>query len=116
MTSLINRTYYTETYHGDAVPVSVFDRIAIKATAELNRLTNGRILLATGDNLDKAKLCVCAICDWIWRAESAGGLLPTSESVGSEHSMSAQGTTLEAQIRNEAATWLNGTGLLFRGL
>ena len=117
MDALIDRTFYEESYGGDAVPAAAFPRIAKKATATLQGLTQGRARAATGERAEAVKLAVCAIADLIWQAEHAGGRLPTTESTGGgDYAATYEDVGLNEAIRREAQRWLGSTVLLYRGL
>lgn len=70
-------TYYTETYKGNAIPLSDYDRLALRASSYLDKLTMGRIKEPTED----IKMAVCAVAE-AWLINEQGGDV-TSQSVGS---------------------------------
>lgn len=119
--------FYTTTYHGNVVPESDFDRIADRASEEIDDWTNKRLrkwLPDDEDDLTDIQKAACILADSIYRQEqvlnagmmsidrkensdgSVTGRIITSKSAGSESigysasgatSSSIEGSAVQAQ-------------------
>lgn len=70
-------TYYTDTYKGKVIPMGDYDRLALKASAYLDKLTRGGIKETT----EPVKMAACAVAE-AWHINEQGGDV-ASQSVGS---------------------------------
>lgn len=111
--------FYTTSYLGDAIAESDFDRLALRASAIIDRLTFGRAADDT-DNETAIKNAMCAVAEEIQTiaAEVATGYV-TSETVGS-HSVTYASTVSSTMSDNDryhaaAKLWLESTFLMFAG-
>lgn len=118
--------YYDETYLGTAIAEADFPRLALRASAEIDRLTferAGAVVEADDDEetIDKIQMAACAIADELQRSDEAGGSDNiTSERVGnysvSYGSKSSAAQSLEQKVFKSARLYLWNTGLMFKGL
>lgn len=122
----IDRVFYAETYQGIGIDTDIFDRLASRASDELDKLTFQRVRLSglnafEEDTQAAIKFATCAITEALAQVEKATdgtGLMMASESVGS-YSYSADGKSLDkllAEARSRAMTYLIFTGLLYSGV
>lgn len=73
----VDHTFYKDSYHG-IMPSTIFNRLAIVASAYIKRHTFGRIDI---NNVpDDVKYCTCALADKLLKIEKREG--KTSEKVG----------------------------------
>jgi len=122
MTAYTDYEYYTDTYLGTAITTeSIFDRLALRASAVIDRITFQRAEDVTDeDDLDKIYMSCCAIADEMYSIEQGGGddgiqsertgNHSVTFAAGSKKSMSAMSRYIEA-----ARLYLESTGLMFRG-
>ena len=84
-TAYVTYSYYTDTYLGSDIAEDDFDALALRASAQLDRITYNRAASVTdADDLDAMKMATCAIAEEIQtiaQEGSSGGI--TSERVGS---------------------------------
>jgi hypothetical protein len=122
----VDYEYYDETYLGTAIAEADFPRLALRASAEIDRLTferAGAVVEADDDEavIDKIQMATCAIADDLQRSEDAGGQDNiTSERTGN-HSVSygpksSMSRSLEENVFESARLYLWNTGLMFKGL
>ena len=105
--------FYATEYKGRVVPESVFDSVSERASEVLDAITFDRI----SEVSDLVKKACCAICDSVYNLELRGGAAIESEQVGS-HRITYRGAGAGwygAEHHGAAATYLSGTGLLYRG-
>ena len=121
--------YYTDEFHGDAIPEDSFARYAGRASDYIDQITMNRaqdyMILHPEKSAPVKKAC-CALAEQymqIYEAKARtmveGGEV-ASESVGS-HSISYRSgletaAVLEADLRKIATSYLGFTGLLYRGI
>jgi hypothetical protein len=117
MDVFVNYEFYKTEYHGSAIGEGdQFDNLAIRASAFLTRISYGR----AKESIPEVKMAACAVIDAFVKYEAREGI--SSESVGN-HSVSYGSSArdggdlpLESRMYNEAAIYLEDTGLLYRGL
>jgi len=121
--------FYTDVFHGDAIPEEIFIRCATRASDYIDQITMNRaqdyVLLHPDKSVPVKKAC-CALAEQymqIYEAKARsmveGGEI-ASESVGG-HSISYRSSletaaTLEADLRKITTSYLGFTGLLYRGI
>ena len=71
--------YYTGTYKGNSIPESDFDRLILRASSYLDRIS-GDTVKDTSDD-DSVKMAACAVAE-AWQTNEQGGDV-VSQSVGS---------------------------------
>lgn len=112
-------SYYTTTYLGTSIASADFDRLALRASAWIDRLTFQRATSDT-ENTDALSMACCAIAEDMQRTEANGGAdAIQSETVG-QHSVtyaanSTQMNTSGETYMQSAALYLGSTGLMFPG-
>ena len=122
----IAETDYTDTYKGTAIDSAIFDRIALRASDEVDKLTFGRVRRAGLDSFDAdtqqaVKLATSAIAEALAQIDAATdgtGIAATSEKVGS-FSVSIDAASLpalKADALTKARSYLIYTGLLYAGI
>lgn len=104
-------TFYTDTYKGNAISSSDFDRLATRASSYIDNITNGTAAAYTTD--DSVKMAACSVAE-AWQKNESGGHL-MSEKVGSWSRTYAESNKSDNQRLYEAAKmYLSRTGLLSR--
>ena len=127
MAAYVDFLYYSDTYHGIAVAVEDFDRLALNASSRIDQLTFDRaapVIALEGDPaedtamIDKIRMATCAVIDEIQKWNSIGefGRIK-SESVG-QHSVTYMDdkSTFNDGTRSAAKQYLGMTGLMYPGL
>lgn len=112
-------TYYEDTYLGNVIAEADFPRLALRASAQIDRLTFGRA--ATDTNNETAiKNAMCAVAEEIYAIENSDSSeYVTSESQG-QYSVSYDPSSVEGRTDTErysdaAKLYLENTGLMFGG-
>jgi hypothetical protein len=125
MATYADYTFYTGTYLGTAIASSEFSRLALRASAYIDRVTFDRAAAIITANTPAASVtaiqnATCAIAEELQKSEAAGGVDGiTSERVGNysvtmrENSTSAM--SLDQKISEAAKLYLRNTGLMFQG-
>jgi len=117
---------YTTTYNGSPIDSTSFDRIALRASDEIDKLTFNEIrragLSAYSEAIqEQIKLATCAIAEGLATIDTATegtGVVTTSEKVG-PYSYSVDADSLKKVMENaieKAESFLLFTGLLYRGI
>jgi len=114
-------TYYSETFLGTAIALADFDRLALRASAQIDRLTFGQAAAIITANTDTAKvtaiqMATCAVAEAIQKSETSPEV--ASERVG-QHSVTyhlGKATPDQVKISDAARLWLASTGLMYRGV
>lgn len=125
MTTYADFTYYEDTFLGTAIAEADFPRLALRASAQIDRLTFARaaaIITANTetDNVTAIKMATCEIAEEIQRQESASNVDGvTSESQGqysvSYGANSNRSKSNQSKIESAARLWLENTFLMFGG-
>lgn len=107
--------YYRDVFHGTKIKEQAeFEGLAVKATADLDMLTFGRINPEAPIS-EAVKNAVCAVAEELSRQEQ--GPEKASESVGKQSvSYVASGKSNAQKCYDAAYPFLINTGLLYRGL
>lgn len=100
--------FYQNTYKGDTVPVSAFDKWAERASEYLNADSGGLAATATGEAMEAVKRCCCAVAEALYTAQlqaengTPDGAVLKAETVGSwrqEYELTADATkTLDTRV------------------
>jgi hypothetical protein len=113
------RDSYSTVYLGNAIAEADFPRLALRASAQIDRLTYNRAATDT-NNTTAIKNAMCAVAEEIQRQElsdNVDGI--TSESQGqysvSYGSNSNRARSNQTKIVDAAKLWLETTGLMFAG-
>ena len=111
--------HYSTVYIGNAIAEADFPRLALRASAQIDRLTYNRAATDT-NNTTAIKNAMCAVAEEIQRQEqndNVDGI--TSESQGqysvSYGSNSNRARSNQTKIVDAAKLWLETTGLMFAG-
>ena len=125
MTTYADYTYYTTTYLGTSIASGDFARLALRASAWVDRLTFQRaaaIVTAATDTatIDLIKMATCAIAEDIQTTEANGGTdAIQSESIGQNSvtygAMSSKAASAGETYMQTASLYLGSTGLMFPG-
>lgn len=118
-------TYYEDTFLGTAIAETDFPRLALRASAQIDRVTFNRaaaIITANTetDNVTAIKMATCEIAEELQRQESASNVDGvTSESQGqysvSYGANSNRSKSNQSKIETAARLWLENTFLMFGG-
>ena len=122
----ITSSYYSGTYKGAAIDASDFDRIALRASDEIDALTFGRIRSAgltsfDDDTQEAVMLAVCVMAEALYKIDDmtdGTGIAASSEKVGSFSYTVESGslTAVRAEAVVRARSFLLNTGLLYAGI
>lgn len=104
--------FYANNYEG-TLNADTFDRLSVRALAEVNRLTLNRAKNATGDDLEAVRYAQCAIIDELAYLSSGVTGDVVSESNDGISRSYASGVARSARQRIDAAAlvWLQSTNL-----
>lgn len=105
--------FYMTTYRG-TLSAATFDRLSVRATAEINRLTLGRAAKATGTDLEAVKYAECAVIDELsYQAQGGSGDVTSESNDGISRSYATGAVAKSSRQRIDAAalTWLSATNL-----
>jgi len=111
--------FYQNTYHGTAIAEADFPRLALEASAEIDRQTFDRAAptVAAGadaDTIERIGLATCAVAEVLHSLVQSGGVVQ-SETVG-RHSVTYASPLSEAKrLQLAARRYLASTGLMYRG-
>lgn len=108
-----NYDFYITNFAGTLTEVE-YNRLVVRATAEINRITSQRATKATGDDLTAVKYAECAIVDELSFQALGGSGDVTSESNDGISRSYSTGAARSSRQRIDAAayTWLCATNLL----
>ncbi len=113
----VDYNFYTQTFKGTTSEAD-FNRLSVKATAYLDRVTFQRItddLPAT--TLTKVKLAFCEVVDALLLGEQGGGVVSESNDGVSVTYVASKTARTDAQrLRDAVGLYLSGTDLLYRGV
>ena len=106
-------------YHGEyggTLPEEHFVRLRCRASAYLASITLGKSGIRTLPKqvLQSVNMALCAVVDAMYKAEN-GGDISSETNDGISVTYAARTGTAEQRLRNAAAPFLSGTGLLYRG-
>lgn len=112
--------FYTTQYLGTAISEAAYDALALQASAEIDRLTFGRVapIVTAGEDADlieRIGMATCAVAETLQAQAGSGADGITSERVGSHSVTYAAPTSHQREITLAAGRWLANTGLLYRG-
>ena len=121
MAAYVDFSYYGSTFLGTAIASATFSRLALKASAMIDRLTFARaapVITANTDTatIDAIKMATCAVAEVLQDDEGVGNVGKiTSERLGN-YSVTTAGLTTEQKVRRAASLYLWNTQLMFPGL
>lgn len=118
-------TYYEDTFLGTTIAESDFLRFALRASAQIDRVTFDRAaaIITANDDADTVtaiKMATCEIAETLQEIEQANGAdVITSESQGrysvSYGAGSSRQQTNQQKIQSAARLWLENTNLMYAG-
>lgn len=120
----IDYDFYINDFHGTAVTLSDFDKLAEEASATIDYLTFDRAepIITAGDEtslIEKIKMAICAIVD-VLSDISINGSSIRSEGVASYRVTYAYGADKQAsrdvRCTRVAKLYLGSSGLMYKGL
>lgn len=120
-TPYVDYPYYTTTYLGVVISEDDFDRIALRASADIDQMTYRRAEDETDvDVIDKIKMATCAVAEEIQYYINDGSVSGIKSEKTGQHSITYADKSTKMQPlvdkKNEAAAlYLGGTGLLYQG-
>lgn len=110
--------FYIGTYHG-ALAEADYNRLAVKASAYLDRATFNRLAAVTdAPTLELAKLACCAVADAMADIERNPGVKSEdNDGISVTYADGAGPAKADGKrLREAAGLFLGGTGLLYRGV
>ena len=107
--------FYRDTYLG-LLTEEVFNRLSVRATAEIDRLTFGRAATATEGALHAVKLAQCAVVDELAYMEQGGEITSESNDGVSRSYAAGVARSKSQRIADAARVYLNMTSLCFAGV
>ena len=114
----VDYSFYANTFKGKT-DMADFDRLAVKASAYLDRLTFDRITdTLSAATLNRAKLALCEVVDTLLLNEHGGGIASeTNDGVSVTYVAGVSNAKTDDQrLWEAAALYLAHTGLLYRGV
>ena len=109
-------SFYANTYKG-TLSADEYTRLAVRASAYVDRITFGRANKAEGDDLEAVKMAACAIVDELVLQEQ-GGIVTSETNDGISRSF-ATGSVVKSstqRIYDAAEVFLCNTNLCFAGV
>lgn len=98
--------FYTGTYKG-TLSVAEYERLAVRAYAEINRITFMRAQNAAGAAQDAVKYAECAVIDELsYQALGGSGDVTSESNDGISRSYSTGAVARTARQRIDAAAWV----------
>lgn len=108
-------SYYVGAYFGKLTEEE-YNRLSVRAVAEIDRLTFGRAATATGANATAVKLALCAVVDELAYMER-GGEITSESNDGVSRSYAAGAVRSKSQrIADAAHVYLANTNLCYAGV
>lgn len=104
--------YYADTYRG-TLREEEYNRLSVRAAAEINRITNNRAKTATGADIEAVKLAHCAVVDELHKIEMGGDIASESNDGISRSYASGTARSKSQRIAEAARVYLDCTNLCF---
>lgn len=114
----VDYKFYTGTFRGQAAQQD-FERMSVKASAYLDRVTSNQITEVLPEAMaDRVRLALCEVVDAYLLNEAGGGVASeNNDGISVTYVAGVSNAKTEAQrLREAAALYLGGTGLLYRGV
>lgn len=111
----VDYEFYQNTYRGDKISEAAWPAFARDAAAYVDKLTFGRASEASGAQRTACQMAVCAAAEER-QMQDAGGVVASASNDGYSETYITEGQTPGQRMRAAVALWLDGTGLLFRGM
>lgn len=122
MSSYVDYAFYVDEWKGSLIDEAAFSNFAIKASAEIDRITFYRIRKIE-QVTDEVKVAVCAVIDELLKIEAATSASygKKSETIGKQsvtydETLKKSGAGYYGMLRGVASPYLMKTGLLYRGV
>lgn len=112
---MADHEFYMANYHG-RLAADEFNRLSVRATAEVNRITYGRAAKATGADLKAVSLAECAVIDELACMEQGGEVVSESNDGVSRSYASGTARSKSQRIVAAAMVYLQNTDLCFAGV
>lgn len=113
-----NYAFYTESFNG-ILTETEYNRLVVRASAEIDRITSGRARTAKGETLEAVKMAECAVVDELSLQAIGGSGDVTSESndgISRSYATGVVSKSSRQRIDAAAFTWLCNTNLLYVGV
>lgn len=110
-----NYEFYSTTYKG-TLTEKEYDRLSVRAKAEIDRLTYGRAAKATGTDLEAVMYAQCAVVDELSKQEQGGEIASESNDGVSRSYAAGTARSKSQRITAEAMVYLCNTNLCFAGV
>lgn len=108
-------TFYLNEYKG-VLDSEEYSRLAVRASAEIDRLTFNRAAKATGSDMEAVKMAECAVVDEL-HTIAMGGDITSESNDGVSRSYAGGAARSKAQrVTSAAELWLSRTNLCFAGV
>ena len=112
-------TYYSTSFLGTAIAEADFPRLALEASAVIDRVTFGRAATDT-ENTTAIKNAMCAVAEELLNQRNAGGADGIASESQGQYSVSylansSRSKTNLEKLSEAARLWLDGTFLMFAG-
>ena len=112
-------TYYSTSFFGTAIAEADFPRLALEASAVIDRVTFGRAATDT-ENTTAIKNAMCAVAEELLNQRNAGGADGIASESQGQYSVSylansSRSKTNLEKLSEAARLWLDGTFLMFAG-
>lgn len=113
----VDYAFYQESYKG-TLPETDFTRLAVKASAYLDRVTFGRLSdVADAAVLNQAKLACCAVADAMLANEQGGVTSESNDGISVTYVEGSGPAKKDGKrLREAVELFLGGTDLLYRGV
>lgn len=113
---MLDYAYYQDEFHGTLIPEDAFASVMHKACAQVCQLTQGRAGKPLPDELRyRVNAACCAVAEVLYQTAYTQEV--SSETVGKwTRTYTANGKTKTQRIREAVKVYLDGTGLLYRGV
>ena len=120
MATYADFAFYTDQFKGTAIAESDFDRLAMRASEELDQITFDRIAAVIeadedGATIEKIQRATCAAAEELQKLESSGGAVST-ETVGKQSVTYAAPLSEAQRLTRCAKRYLGLTGLMYAGV
>ena len=103
--------FYNENYGGEGkIPASLFPLWARRAEAELDYITNRKIIEKDDDTI---RMCVCEMAEFLYNECQKDGI---SSENNDGFSVTYQNRDIKQELMKIAKTYLGATNLLYRGV
>ena len=108
-------SYYVGAYFGKLTETE-FNRLSVRAVAEIDRLTFGRASTATGASAVSVKMAQCAVVDELAYMEQGGEITSESNDGVSRSYAAGVARSKSQRIADAARVYLANTNLCFAGV